>query len=565
MNDDIPSAEDPPQREDSATVSTASESSFSLASGWLRDCLASHRLCNHIPDLNFAPPTRVIDIQLRDGKPFPRLYLSSSNDLNMKYVALSHCWGKTKTAILKKHMLRTMTRGIDWSRLPKTFQDAILVTQRLGFHYLWIDSLCIMQDSREDWIKESGTMQNVYANCVLTIAASWGKDSGTGLFIERKPLNQQPCRIFRNAHTGCYIQPNITDVSRAAKAANPESLEKRAWAVQERFLPARVLSYRSFELQWDCLESHGSESWPTGLRRQAQDFEAEGLGDYVQYRPGNTAFREISLLKARSGRFDIDFMKSFYPPWDDILRQYSRAKLTHGSDVLVAFSGITKTIEKWTGLTNIFGMWKELLPIDLLWWVCESRGVKANRSLLCPTWSWASLVDTKVGMFRDLLYTDLLSTDACRKGYTALIQARVIPSDQHSAASESYTKIKIQGSMFCTKVLPSKSASSWSTLESLGNSSRVALDFPEDYMSNENISCLLIVERAKRGRDSVCIERIGLIVACREREKEDYVRIGVWSQRVFTKDEPELDEAYNFITKEEDLALNAEEKTIFLI
>ena len=148
-----------------------------------------------------------------------------------------------------------------------------------------------MQDSREDWIKESVTMQNVYANCVLTIAASWGKDSRTGLFIERKPLNQQPCRIFRNACTRCYIQPNLTDASKTAIEANPESLEKRAWAVQETYLPARILSYRSFELQWDCLESHASESWPTGLRKRTQILKAGELRRYLQYGSYNIAFR----------------------------------------------------------------------------------------------------------------------------------------------------------------------------------------------------------------------------------------------------------------------------------
>ena len=151
----------------------------------------------------------------------------------MKYVALSHCWGITNTAKLKNGTLRTMTCGIDWSKLPKTFQDAIYVTRRLGFRYLWIDSLCIIQDSPEDWSKESGTMHAVYANCVLTIAASWGKDSGTGLFIERKPLNQQPCRIFRDACTGVYIQPNITDPAKNSIDHNVQNLEKRAWALQE--------------------------------------------------------------------------------------------------------------------------------------------------------------------------------------------------------------------------------------------------------------------------------------------------------------------------------------------
>ena len=92
----------------------------------------------------------------------------------MKYIALSHCWGQTKVLVLMEHMLESMTRGIDWLRLPRTFQDAIVVTRRLGFRYLWIDSLCIIQDSHEDWIRESETMQNVYANCVLTVAASWG-------------------------------------------------------------------------------------------------------------------------------------------------------------------------------------------------------------------------------------------------------------------------------------------------------------------------------------------------------------------------------------------------------
>lgn len=321
LNADNHSAEDFLQSEDSSTVSTASDSSFSLASHWLRDCLTNHRSCNHTADSSFTPPTRVIDIGVRDGKFLPRLYLSSSEDLNMKYVALSYCWGKTKAPILKKHMLRTMTVGIDWHKLPKTFQDAILVTRRLGFRYLWIDSLCIIQDSPEDWIKESGTMQNVYANCVLTIVASWGKDSDTGLFIERKPLNQQPCRIVRNARTGLFVQPEPTAIEKSASFNNVESLEKRAWAVQERFLPRRTLSYRSFELKWDCLESRGSESWPTGLRRRAErgSYQSRWL-----YRPENTAFRDINLLEARSNRFDLEFIDKFYPHWDDILRKYTR-------------------------------------------------------------------------------------------------------------------------------------------------------------------------------------------------------------------------------------------------
>ena len=348
-------------------MSTASNSSFSLASGWLRDCLAGHRLCNQRADANFPPPTRVIDIGLEEENLLPRLYLTSGQDLNIKYAALSHGWGQAKIYILEKHILETLTHGIDRSRLPRTFQDAMIVTRRLGLRYLWIDSLCIIQDSQEDWIRESETMQNVYANCVLTIAASWGGDGSTGLFVERNPLNQQPCRIFWNARTGFYVHPQVTGVGRSSLDVNLESLEKRAWTVQERFLPSRLLSYKSFELQWNCLESHGSETWPTGLRRRAEILKSRGKGEYLRYELKNTAFRQISLLRAHSGRLDLEYLKDLYRHWDDILATYTGAQLTHRSDIFVAFSSITKRIEKWTRLTNVFGMWKEFLPLDLLW------------------------------------------------------------------------------------------------------------------------------------------------------------------------------------------------------
>ena len=546
------SAEDLPEYEDSATVSDASDRSYSLASHWLRDCLANHSLCNQTSDADFEPPTRVIDIGIRDGKYVPRLYLTSKQDVNMKYIALSHCWGKIKPAILQKHMLRNMTCGIDWLQLPRTFQDAMIVTLRLGFHYLWIDSLCIIQDCQEDWSKESGTMQNVYANCVLTIAASWGKDSGSGLFIERKPLNQQPCRIFGNACTGTYIETEHINIRKSARFLNEESLEKRAWAVQEQFLPPRILSYRSFELQWDCLESRGSESWPTGLRGRAKKVIAKRQW---QYRPENTAFREISSLKARRARFDLDDINNFYAHWDDILQRYTKACLTFQSDVFVALSGLTKSIEKWTGLTNIFGLWKELLPIDLLWERWNTGVDDATRSLLYPTWSWGSLVGTESDLvtFSDWRY---LSSVGFEEKWPAPVKSRVMSLDPPSAASESNMRIEIQGPTFCTNLMPPSDG--WlsgypPTLQGI-KESYCLFDFPGEHVSVENVFCLVIIKGQRRNSTSVSM---GLILARPKHEKEEYIRIGVWRQILGPED--------NLESHEEDIILNAKERTIFLI
>lgn len=567
------SAEDFPQHEDSATVSTASDSSFSLASGWLHNCLASHRLCNQKVDANVPPPTRVIDIDLQDENLHPRLYLTSGQDLNMKYVALSHCWGQKKILILEEHMLESMTHGIAWSRLSRTFQDAMIVTWRLGLRYLWIDSLCIIQDSQEDWNRESKTMQNVYANCVLTIAASWGADGSTGLFVERNPLNQQPCRIFRDARTGFYVQPEVTSVGRGSPDVNLESLAKRAWAVQERFLPSRLLSYKSFELQWDCLESHGSETWPTGLRRRAEILKSEGKGEYLRYELKNTAFRQISLLRAHSGRLDLEYLKEFYRHWDDILGTYTGAQLTYRSDVLIAFSGITKSIEKWTRLTSVFGMWEEFLPLDLLW-IRDRRSeiTTSLRSSLSPSWSWGSLVGIRALMAFRPEDLDLPPKDQWGEKTPAPIKAHVISLDQPSAASEIHVRIKIKGPFFCTKVVPSRY--SWydqifpPSSEGVGQT-QAHFDLKHDHKSDEFVFCLLILERQKRDFVSIGVRRLGLILARPDCAKEEYVRIGVWEQQVYTNGEIEsydlAREDHRIVTKEEDLALNAEEKTIVLI
>ena len=480
----------------------------------------------------------------------------------MKYVTLSHCWGQTKILILEEHTLETMTHGIDWLRLPRTFQDAMIVTRRLGFRFLWIDSLCIIQDSHEDWIRESETMQNVYANCVLTIAASWGGDGSTGLFVERNPLNQQPCRLFRNAYTGVLVQPRQTDFRRKGNGMEglkgvhpyPESLDKRAWAVQERFLPARILSYKSFELQWDCFENHGSESWPTGLRSRAKILVAKGLPKEWFTSPENNAFREINLFKTRSGRFDLEYMRDFYPHWNNILEIYTRAQLTFQSDVFAAVSGITKQIEKWTGLTNIFGMWMELLPMDLLW---EPLGpaFENTRSALCPTWSWAFRVGMNVRMIFAPRGNNLLANDDYDERYPALIKARILSLEPPLAAPESLMRIQIQGPVFCAKILRRDGPVVDYTLEGKAEVS-ATIDSPGELAPDEDKFFLLVVERGDP-ETAQEIFRIGLVLARLECEKEDYIRLGVWTQRLFIGE--------NLKRKAEDLALNAEEKTIFLI
>ena len=86
---------------------------------------------------------------------------------------------------------------IDPNTLSKTFRDAIKVTRHLGIRYIWIDSICIIQDSREDWEAESTMMGQVYRHCECCIAATAASDGTFGCFVNRDTRVLKPLRIPR--------------------------------------------------------------------------------------------------------------------------------------------------------------------------------------------------------------------------------------------------------------------------------------------------------------------------------------------------------------------------------
>ncbi len=118
----------------------------------------------------------------------PRLHVS--HDQKAQYTALSHCWGALKPLTTTGSSLEQRKQGIEWSSLPKTFRDAIHVTHSLGIKYLWIDSLCIVQDDSVDWEVESAKMASIYSQSFITIAATAAVNGSEGCYMERNPRYQ---------------------------------------------------------------------------------------------------------------------------------------------------------------------------------------------------------------------------------------------------------------------------------------------------------------------------------------------------------------------------------------
>ncbi|KAK0652382.1 heterokaryon incompatibility protein-domain-containing protein, partial [Cercophora newfieldiana] len=143
-----------------------------------------------------------------------------------RYATLSHCWGSLQITRLLTTNQEIFKKGIQVDTLQPTFQHAIRVVRLLGLRYIWIDSLCIVQDSVIDWETESARMGKVYRHASINIAAASSLDARGGLSVGHEPLNL------------------------------------RGWVLQERLLSARTVHFTKSEIVWHCLEDLGSESVP---------------------------------------------------------------------------------------------------------------------------------------------------------------------------------------------------------------------------------------------------------------------------------------------------------------
>jgi hypothetical protein len=200
-------------------------------------------------------PTRLLDVGT-PGNPYLRLRVNGGATPASVYTTLSHCWGQLQIKQLKIANLLALTKEIEITELPKTFQDAITITRRIGVRYIWIDSLCIIQDSPEDWAKESSSMGNIYKNGLCNIAATAANDGQTGLFFQRNPLLAQRCRISIKSLPS-FLRPGLYDLFQQYLWDNSVSeapLNQRAWVIQERILAPRVIHFGKNQLLWECSE-----------------------------------------------------------------------------------------------------------------------------------------------------------------------------------------------------------------------------------------------------------------------------------------------------------------------
>ncbi|KAJ9663998.1 hypothetical protein H2198_000501 [Neophaeococcomyces mojaviensis] len=380
-------------------LSTESDATISLAQKWLHDCITLDTACaserqSAVWDKKL--PARLVNVNGEDSSTqSPRVVDTDEFPSNTSYLTLSHSWGDGKFLKLLSTNWQLLYSSIPVNELSRTHRDALSLTRRLGYQYIWIDSLCIIQDSSDDWKSQSTQMASIYGNSTCNIAAENASRRG-GCFIRRNALMQRPCQLTQSSDVdpaeGIYAHPYHTSNWSAFPNHYYSSvpLLGRAWVQQERMLSPRILYFGGSEIHWECCSFQASEVWPQGSPSKDYGFD--------EVYPLKAAFG--SLIKPFKNWDREDWNVFVYELWHNgVIREYTAAELTFEKDRLVALAGIAGVIQKRTGMTYVAGLWKELLPMDLMWQNMDPpvAGQKHLKPMpwKAPTWSWASVKGRK--------------------------------------------------------------------------------------------------------------------------------------------------------------------------
>lgn len=388
-------------------------------------------------------PTRLVDVGPSDGSQEPRIVCGKKcEEQPARYMTLSYCWGSTtknSSWTLTTENIDRFRAGIQRNQLPQTFLDVIKLIRKLKERYVWIDALCILQDSSSDWEKEASSMARIYKNSLCTIISP-SPDPTKPLFIERDPHLVSPAvlQLFtRNrSHSGTVrFHPVLPKWKSSFEGQNdPELREtlptrRRAWCFQEYELSCRTIAFTTHQFVWACKEMQcfeeefSSLSRPLGelmdRRTLAKDRETvhPHIHFFVRWILRILDFLGLFRLLRLLGR--VERVSTSYEPchelenriwkggvlnrepperlgldrgWEKVVEEITSRDITYWTDRLPALSGLAAKRQQATGDKYLAGLWKSNLKTELLWQVKDQENpIRLPKPDNVPTWSWSTV------------------------------------------------------------------------------------------------------------------------------------------------------------------------------
>lgn len=372
-------------------IEPKSEKSLAWAKGRIEQCVTNHN-CHVFRSKETDLPTRLVYIPNDAEKSGVQLVRDTLKlPSNTRYTALSHCWGTEKPPCLmtRENIDTYATKGIPWDEIPLTFRDAILYTKRLEIDYIWIDTMCIIQQDGEDWGQESTRMFQYYSNAYITLGSTFATNCNEGFFSQKPNISSRLHLLdvkFRGAILPLYISRDDAQaydlahhegswniVQRLGKAFQ---LFQRSWVFQERLVSPRLLFFTEKQLVFECYE-----------------------GRWFQETPAPTKISRKMTYKNLLNNMSSEEAEGL---WTDILGAYGTLKITHATDKLPAIAAVAKQFLSYQSLQHtpeheyLCGLRKSHLHMDLSWHAEFRNAIDFDTKgepepYLAPSWSWASV------------------------------------------------------------------------------------------------------------------------------------------------------------------------------
>ncbi|KAH8665212.1 heterokaryon incompatibility protein-domain-containing protein, partial [Tricladium varicosporioides] len=342
------------------------EPNFDIVKSWISLCQNKHTKICSIEKHSSVTGLKLIDcitsdIILAEDKP---------------YLALSYVWG---LGTEDHKNLKKLPEP-----LPNTIKDAIIVTKKLGYRYIWIDRYCIDQKNDEERAYQCGKMDLIYQNADLTIIAAIGEDPSYGLpgvsLRERKPQHLTIC-----SSVGKHFL--ISAQSWSEKAIEETKWKTRAWTYQEGILSRRRLVFTEEQMYFECYGMYCCESvhFPlrTMHRKDMQGFKRVFCSENL-----------IGIFPKGVGTKSIEIVRR--------IEEYSKLNLSNSSDILRGMLGIFGAFQRsrldiyhCSGIPILPSMAQGAKPIEGwmpsmgfflgLFWDLQERSERRNGF---PSWSW---------------------------------------------------------------------------------------------------------------------------------------------------------------------------------
>jgi hypothetical protein len=316
-------------------------------------------------------------------------------DESMKYIALSHPWGDPPHFCTFTSNIEEYKQKIEFGKLPATFQNAVTITRGLGFRYLWIDSICIIQGPDGDFNKEAKRMEDVFSSAYCVLAASSAKGQSDGFLKKRH--EREYLTFVRNGLPHFYVCNFIDDFNQHVLEG---PLNKRGWVLQERALAHRTIYFTNKQTYWECGGGVRCETL-TKMHKSVLFSLSNLLLLFTICLPmltmnstlasfiGDPNFPEVAIQSSTGAKIRL---------YQDLYMQYSRLKFTRIWDRPIAIAGLEKRLMHAFNTHGEFGVfdgdWHGLLRRALLWHrgsdetTLDRIAFPADRQMVVPTWSW---------------------------------------------------------------------------------------------------------------------------------------------------------------------------------